>query len=118
MTLKERREAAGYETATAFAKEIGVKPMLIFRLENGLKLMLHVPMEQRKLIADKLGCHVDDLALGVVRGTSVCKKTIVPVDELEKELKERFGDKLEPINHNKKPMTCYFEKEEFANAVF
>lgn len=118
MTLKERREAAGYETATAFAKEIGVKPMLMFKLENGLKPMLHIPMEQRKIIADKLGCHVDDLALGVVRCTSVCKKTVVPVDELEKELQERFGSKLEPINHDRKPMTCYFEKEEFANAVF
>ena len=60
MSLSEIRRAAGFKTSKAFAESIGIPPTSYARFEqpsNGRR----IPMERAWLIADKLGCSIDEL---------------------------------------------------------
>ena len=60
MSLSEIRKAAGFKTGKQFAEAIGIPPSSYARFEqpsNGA----HIPMERALLIADKLGCSIDEV---------------------------------------------------------
>ena len=104
--LKEQRIAAGYKTAARFALHIGMKPSTYTAIEDNS----YEPSEAaKKRIANSLGKEVasifqknDSCSLNVLGYVRKLKISIMPLDQLEKELRDQFGSKLQPIKESVK----------------
>lgn len=60
MSLKEIRKAAGYRSAKDFSAAVGIPATSYARFEQASGAR-HIPMERAWLIADKLGCSIDEV---------------------------------------------------------
>lgn len=104
--LKEQRIAAGYKTAARFALHIGMKPSTYNAIENNS----YEPSDAAKeRIANSLGKEVasifqenESCSLDVLSYVRKLKVSIMPLDQLEKELQNQFGNKLQPIKESMK----------------
>jgi DNA-binding XRE family transcriptional regulator len=103
--LKLQRIAAGYKSASRFAIHVGIKVSTYIAIENGF---YEASEEGKKRIAASLGKEVaivfrenDPYSTNDLCFVKKTKISIMPLDQLEKALRNQFGNKLQPIRDKK-----------------
>jgi transcriptional regulator with XRE-family HTH domain len=106
MDIRKRRLELGYETQTAFAKATGISLGSVSQVENHVVLIANMPDERKKVWAEALKLPIgeltkDDDKRRHERCVFPCKTYKVDKEDLERQLKERWGDKIGEVREEK-----------------
>ena len=106
MDIRKRRLELGYETQTAFAKATGISLGSVNQVENHVVLIANMPDERKKVWAEALKLPIgeltkDDDKRRHERCVFPCKTYKVDKEDLERQLKERWGDKIGEVREEK-----------------